>query len=203
MSGDGTYIEYRSGGSTSKGGGGAMPPRVNRHPPVTDDPHDPLHYYQGTDGRWYYTPDGNPHPEFGQPPPKKTLEPKYFPVKQPELHDKWGHTADKGYKMTPDDLRNLATALEQDVTELTAIIQREAQPKMNPSGAVGQDWQAGKDFTALAGTAQTVFSGLYGEIINTYNNVISLLRTTANNGQNGEDRTHHAVTNSGGGNKAL
>jgi hypothetical protein len=185
MSGDGTYVQ-------SHGGGKYAPPPTS-YPPLTHNPHDPSHYYKGVDGRYYYTPDGNPHPEYGQPPVAKTITPSEMPVQKPDINDKWGHEASKGYHMKPEDLRNLATALEGDMGELQSIVGNN-QADMTAAGAVGQDdWQAGHDFTKLASKAQTDFAYFYNLLISTYNDVISRLRATANNGQQGEDDTHSAV----------
>jgi hypothetical protein len=186
MSGDGTYIEVHGGGKYSQG-------TTTEHHPLTQNPHDPSHYYQGVDGRYYYTPDGNPHPEFGQPPVAKTITPGETPITKPEMNEKWAHEASKGYHMTPESLRNLATALERDLGELQSTVQNN-QMDMSAAGAVGQDdWQAGHDFTKLANKAQSDFMYFYNSVITTYGDVISRLRTTANNGQQGEDDTHRSV----------
>lgn len=196
MSGDGTYVEYR-------GGGKDVPPQRIEHPPLTHNPHDPVHYYQGSDGRYYYTPDGNPHPEYGQPPVKQTIPPNQYQLKKPDTNGSWKHEADKGYKMHPDDLLDLANKLEQDVIDLRKAIVQDAQPKMNPAGAMGAGYPAAEDFDTLASDSLSVFTDRYNAIINTYEDVINRLRTTANNGKGGEQDTHHAVTQTGGHNKAI
>jgi hypothetical protein len=185
MSGDGTYIEYVSGGEG--------PPVEIPHPPLTENPHDPTHYYQGVDGRYYYSPDGGPNEEFGQPPVKKTIPPSQMPIDKPEMNSKWGHEASKGYHMTPEGLRTLATAMERDMGELQSIVQNN-RTDMAATGAVGKDdWPAGHDFAKLASKAQSDFGDFYTDLIGTYQDVIARLRTTANNGEKGEDDTHKAV----------
>jgi hypothetical protein len=186
MSGDGTYIQYVSGGEG--------PPVAIPYPPLTENPHDPTHYYQGVDGRYYYSPDGSPHDEFGQPPVKKTIPPGQMPIDKPEMNDKWGHEASKGYHMTPEDLRTLATAMERDMGELQSVVNSN-RADMAATGAVGKDdWPAAHDFTKLASKAQNDFGEFYSLLITTYQDVIRRLRTTANNGEKGEHDTHKAVT---------
>lgn len=192
MSGDGTY--YTSGGS---GGKGYAPSRV-AHPPLTDDPHDPVHYYQGVDGRFYYTPDGEPHPEFGQPPVKPTEKPLEYRIKPLDNQGPWKHEASQGYKIHPDGLRELARRFQQDLTDLKYVIQQSAQPDISgAAGAMGNGYEAAEDYDKLARSSSTAFSQQYGTLIATYENVINLLKLTAENGQTGEDNSRAAVTQTG------
>jgi hypothetical protein len=202
MSGDGTYIEYVPNGEG--------PPVERPHPPVTQNPHDPIHYYQGVDGRYYYTPDGNPQEQYGQPPVKDAGSPEDLknqikPAEAPNPN--WKHEARKGYKMVPEDLRTLASKLESELNGLKPILD-----KVGTKGRIGQDavgsWGSAQEFTGVADNALTGFNQYYGELVRTYNAVISRLRTTANNGQKGEEDTHKAVTSTptgsnGGHNKSM
>ncbi|MCO6011605.1 hypothetical protein NE236_42310 [Actinoallomurus purpureus] len=194
MSGDGTYIEYQSAG---EGGVVEIP-----HPPVTENPHDPVHYFQGEDGRYYYSPDGEPHPEYGQPGIKKTEPPSQYKIDTPEKNESWKHEAAKGYKMHPDDLRTLAKNLRTDLNDLKYYIQQKAVPDMSGTGAMGSGYAAAEDYEGLARSSSQAFSTQWNAVISTYENIITLLTTTADNGQNGEDDTHHAVKNHAG-NKAI
>jgi hypothetical protein len=205
MAADGTYIQYVSSGE-------GMVTEIP-YPPVTENPHDPSHYYQGVDGRYYYSPDGGPHEEFGQPPVKATIKPGEMPIDKPEMNQKWAHEASKGYHMTPEDLRNLATAMEKDMGELQSVVKNNSMD-LTAAGAVGtDDWPAGHDFTKLASKASGDFSEFYGKIVTTYQEVIGRLRATANHGEKGEDDTRKAATSqqagysgnpsTSGGNKAV
>lgn len=206
MSADGTYRNPSAGGKAA----GEMPPAQQHleHPALTQNPHDPLHYYQGVDGRYYYTPDGNPQP--GQPPVKDPGKPEDLKnqIKPDEApNPNWKHEAGKGYKMKPNDLRTLASKLESELNGLKPILDR-----VGTKGKIGQDaigdWGSAQDFTAVSDNALTGFNTYYQDLVSTYNAVIGRLRTTANNGQTGEDNTHKAVTstptvNSGGNNKRM
>jgi hypothetical protein len=194
MSGDGTYIEYVS---TGEGPAAEIP-----HPPKTDNPHDPLHYYQGTDGRYYYSPDGSPQEQFGQPPVKDAGTPddlKNEVKRTEEPNPNWKHEASKGYKMVPDDLRGLASKLESDLNTLKPLLDRVQSEGKVTQAAVG-NWQSGADFVHVSDTAYGAFTQYYSDIVTTYKAVIQRLRTTANNGQQGEDKTHQAVTSQQTGN---
>lgn len=198
MSGDGTYTEYIS---TGEG-----PPVRITHPPLTHNPHDPTQYYRGDDGKWYYAPDGKPHPEFGQPKVGDTPPAGHptDPLKRNEAPNTgWRHEADKGYHMTPQDLRALANKLESDLNGLKPILDHVQTKGKVTSAAVG-DWASSQDFLEVSDTAYGAFTDYYEAIVRTYGNVISRLRTTANNGERGEDDTHRAVTAPiSGGNKDM
>lgn len=199
MSADGTYIEYISTGDG--------PPVEIPHPPMMDNPHDPIHYYQGVNGRYYYTPNGEPQAAPGQPQmkPPGTPDDLKDPVK-PEANPKWKHEAGKGYKMAPEALRALASRLESEFNRLKPILE-----KVGTKGKIGQDavgsWGSAEKFTEVSDNALTAFNKYYGELLQTYNDVINRLRTTANNGQKAEQDTHKAVTSTptgnDGGNKEI
>lgn len=188
MSGDGTYVEYVAAGQG--------PPVKITHPPLTHNPHDPTQYYRGDDGKWYYTPDGDPHPEFGQPQVGKT-PPAGHPTdplhRSEEPNASWKHEADKGYHITPKDLRTLANKLEGDLNGLQTVLDRVQNGGKLTSAAVGE-WKSGQDFLQISDTAYSAFTNYYRAIVTTYGNVIKQLRTTANNGERGEDDTYQAVT---------
>ncbi|GAA4640687.1 hypothetical protein GCM10023196_107230 [Actinoallomurus vinaceus] len=196
---DGTYVEVTASGKVSSS---------KSYPPLTHDPHDPSHYYQGQDGKYYYTPDGNAPDKNDKDVPegrrlKETEPPDKYDIKKPDKNESWKHEADKGYKMHPDDLKDLAKKLRQDLNDLKYVIQQQAQQDMAGTGAMGTGYPAATDYDHLATSASTAFSQQWNAVISTYESVITLLTTTADNGQRGEDDTHHAVTNSGGKNKAI
>ena len=165
-------------------------------PPLDHNPHDPSHYYRAADGKYYWTPNGSPMQ--GQPPVADTPGINDTPVTKPDINDKWGHEAGKGYHMTPEGLRNLATALEGDMGELQSVVNSN-RADMGAAGAMGTgDWEAAHEFGKLAGKAQSDFSDFYGKVIQTYSEVINRLRTTANNGEQAETDTHNAVKNQSG-----
>ncbi len=186
MSGDGTYYQSHGGGKYQ------APPTA--YPPLTHDPHDPSHYYKGVDGRYYYTPDGDPHPELGQPPVAKTIPPGQMPIDKPEMNEKWNHEASKGYHMTPEELRTLATAMEKDMGELQSVV-RNNTTDMTAAGAVGMDdWPAGHDFTKLASKASSATSqSYYSAILTTYQDVIGSYAQRRTMAIQGEDDTHKAA----------
>ncbi|GAB3987993.1 hypothetical protein GCM10029978_109030 [Actinoallomurus acanthiterrae] len=195
---DGTYVEVTGG----------KEPITTTHEPKTHNPGDPSHYYQGQDGKYYYTPDGNAPdahdkdvPEFRR--LKETPPPSQSDAKPPEKNESWKHEADKGYKMHPDGLKDLAKKLRQDLNDLKYTIQQQAQQDMAGVGAMGTGYPAAEDYNNLAKSASGAFSQQWNAVISTYENVITLLTTTADNGQQGEDDTHHAVTKSSGKNKAI
>jgi hypothetical protein len=164
------------------------------HPPLTQNPHDTLNYYQGADGRYYYAPHGEPQP--GQPPVKDPGTPvdlKHQVKRDEEPNPNWKHEAQKGYKMHPDELRTLASKLESELNGLKPILDR-----VGTKGNIGEDavgtWASAQDLTSVASTALSGFNKYYSDLVTTYNDVINRLRTTANNGQTGEDATHKAVT---------
>lgn len=198
MSGDGT-----TDGKSGSRADWEDPTRHNQNnpdrSPLAENPNDPNHYYKGTDGQYYYTPDGNPHPEGGQPKAMGT-EPlsNYRQKYKPDTGGTWKHEADKVYKMHPDGLRNLAKQFDHDLAELKNLVQNKVQAGISgAAGAMGKGYDTAADYDKLVGSSAIVFTQQYNALIAIYESLISLLKTTAENGQNGEDATVSNVNRTG------
>lgn len=172
-------------------------------PPSTENPHDPVNWYQGTDGRYYYAPDGKPGD--GQPPVKQTERPDQYHL--PRGSDAtpdptWKKEASKGYEIHPDQLDTLANRLESDLNTLRRELGGVQRNGNITTAAVG-DFQSGQDFVRVASDAQTAFNTYFTDIQNTYTAVIGRLRTTANTARGSENATAQAArqsTDTNGGN---